>query len=305
MLPPRLLNYIKTLWCVLALFGFGYFAIRFRASFIQYFTILSYSHIALSIFCIICGKIVLSGQIQLSLSRVNQPLTWLESLRIYILSDSSKYIPGGIWSTASRIGFYRKRQINYKATAIAMLWENSVLVISAIAIGSIAYCLLLIMQHTIPSSLARLTISCILLLWLFSHALLCKLSKLPPLKLVKQFTQLILPLGLARIFYSLSLLCLLPTTAHVVISLLICIIAITLGKTIGMLAFFSPGGIGVREFLIYTVLRLGINSHFSIQTAIASRISFFIAEILLFLVVLLISFFCTHITQQMRHDRRH
>jgi glycosyltransferase 2 family protein len=62
-----------------------------------------------------------------------------------------------------------------------------------------------------------------------------------------------------------------------------------LAGTLGLLAFFAPGGLGIREGIIVTMLIMaGLNEELAISISVASRLWFLIGEVFIFVLALIL-----------------
>jgi hypothetical protein len=198
-------------------------------------------------------------------SSTRQPLGFLQGFNHLTLVSLGKYFPGKVWGMVARISMMKNQGIAYHQSAQATIHEQF-LTLHASGILSI---LLAYVLYPSPVTLALLiaagaSILLILPLQRIGVGLIARFSRKPLIQneethVINFWQTLKLLLGFCLIWVLVgSMLCgiyfaLFPATPswQIVAHL---ILANTIGITLGFLALFSPGGLGVREAVTSSLL---------------------------------------------------
>ncbi len=167
---------------------------------------------------------------------------------IYInaITQLSKYLPGSIWQYIGRAGYYRlDGNMELKQTARAILVEAVWLVSSSMIAAIIFYSIYL----KTPLGFIFIIVVVWGLLLKLVHGRLTKQPTLWKQILTYQGTQFLIWLCFGISFYILF------ADFNTISSQLFLILAtFSISWTIGYVVFFAPGGIGIRELVIITLL---------------------------------------------------
>ncbi len=183
------------------------------------------------------------------------------SIRVWLISSLARYIPGGIWSYASRVALARDEGITLAAANMSLYLETLLLMASSLAIG---------LPALLTANRIGISLSAALMLWvvlgLLLHPGIIALLRFIPGKAGRAVSEMPLPslahmVGLyvyylvfwglfalvfalfANAFYPVGATHLMPVGT-----------SIALGFFLGFVLVFVPGGIGVRETGIYLLL---------------------------------------------------
>ena len=179
---------------------------------------------------------------------------------IHIRSLLAKYLPGGMWNTASKLVFLRQMGVSAKQAGFAVILELSVLLLMGLEdiliIGSLFPLVVpsqIISPLLFPPLLLVITLVCLAFPFLFHHLMV--MSQIAPTGLISEIRAFAIQLWLAELVYLGGWLCLcacfgltvaaimpltlsdLPTVAF----------ATVLSFIIGLVIIFIPNGIGLRE----------------------------------------------------------
>ncbi|GAB4520312.1 MAG: hypothetical protein OHK0046_30400 [Anaerolineae bacterium] len=217
---------------------------------------------------LILGKLLLVELSRQSVAVVNWPIDYRQMFNINAMSQLAKYLPGGIWQYVGRAGYYAGNGLPLKQITRAMILENIWLIASASITGILAYALYL------GNPLLALVL---LLAW---YALLVLLFRVytGELRLIRALYLLALQ-GSIWSLLGLSLLMLLSLNEPG--AALLAIGAFGLSWTIGYVALFAPGGIGVREGMLAAILGVVIAPADALVYAAVNRVVWVISELLL------------------------
>ncbi|MCU7919846.1 MAG: flippase-like domain-containing protein [Candidatus Thiodiazotropha sp. (ex Epidulcina cf. delphinae)] len=202
-----------------------------------------------------------------------------ESIKIWMISSLSRYLPGGIWPYATRAGMAKAAGIDLGTASLSLYLETLLLTVSSLIVGLPA----LIKATALPVpgwQVAAILLVMLLVITPWLLPLLKKLpgrfgralSNLPELSIVT----LILLLGYYLLFwiafggvFGLFIHAMYPLSyweavyAGSVLALSFCI---------GFIVFFVPGGIGIRESALYVLLLAVLPGTLSVLVAVGSRI---------------------------------
>lgn len=201
-----------------------------------------------------------------------------DAVRLFLQSQLGKYLPGGVWHYAGRVGLARARGVPVRSAMLSLGIEVAA---SALAAGIVGY---FVLPITLAATLAIATLVALILL--ASDATRLPLDLLmrivrrvvrmpvadlrPTLRVLPGIVVLYLPVwavyGVAfwlagRAFFPIPLADVLFFTA-----------AFALAWLVGMVVVFAPGGIGVREAVLVGLLAPRVGEADAIVIAAVSRI---------------------------------
>lgn len=214
---------------------------------------------------------------------------------IFFYSQIVKYLPGGVWGYVGRVYLYKREGMNGSDAFTCVFLETTLIVIS----GIFVFCLFLFFWGEIPSIqwmpheyLNEIIIGALVVLLLLVHPkTLNFLWGLMPKKFSKEKLQLkysyfsvfrpallLVPFWLGvgagfwlliRSFYSIDIYFLpLAAAAHI------------LAWIMGLLVFFTPGGLGAREAVLVLSLNLYLPTSISAISAVAARLWWVTGELI-------------------------
>jgi glycosyltransferase 2 family protein len=201
------------------------------------------------------------------------------SIRIWMISSLSRYLPGGFWSYASRAGMAKAAGIDLGISSLSMYLETLLLIVSSLLVGLPA----LIRVAEFPLSGWRVTAVLFTVLLLLTPWLLFLLKKLPG-RFGKKLSNLpelsaitlILLLGYYLLFwvafggvFGLFIHAIYPLSDGDVVY---AGSALALSFCVGFVVFFIPGGIGIRESALYILLLTFLPGTVSVLVAAGSRL---------------------------------
>ncbi len=216
----------------------------------------------------------------------------IESIRIWMLSSITRYIPGGLWSYISRAEMTRQQNISLGASSLAMYMETMLLAITSLVIGFPSLALATGYDFKILEA-----IGLCLILSLSIHPSLLKLLHLLPGRIGETFSRVNLPslrkLLLLYCYYLLfwivfcscftgfvNLFVPLPPELWITVGS-----SIALSFFAGFVVIFVPGGIGVREGVLYLLLQPHMSEADALLIAVSSRIWVMMGELLSLVIV--------------------
>lgn len=202
-----------------------------------------------------------------------------ESVRIWMISSLTRYIPGAIWPYASRVELSRRQGLAPAAVTISLYLETLLLMASSLAAGIPAFAA----STDLPFGPVHVVILWLALGLLMHPAVLRLLHRLPG-RLGVAFAAVALP-SAGRLFglylyyvgfwvvfgatFALLALALQPMPAS---ALAVAGSAFALAFCVGFVVVFVPGGIGLRESVLFVLLTPVLAAPAALVVAIASRL---------------------------------
>lgn len=222
----------------------------------------------------------------LTLRFVGLPLEGRIVWRAFFVSNMAKYLPGSIWALPGRAFLYQRNQLTVAASITIVVWEVALMCAGA---GVVALLSLRLIQHYIPAII--LLVGVLFAVMIGSGVLLLLKTRAQTL-LVRVFPhalRLTLPqMMVVALAYCISWICIGLSFACLVAAVSPELAPIHWFELtglysgawlVGFLAFFAPGGIGVRDGL----LTLGVGVLFApplpLVTAILARLMWTLAEL--------------------------
>jgi uncharacterized membrane protein YbhN (UPF0104 family) len=216
------------------------------------------------------------------------------SVFIWLLSSLSRYIPGGVWSYTSRMSLVSRYGVDMASAAVSLYLETLLLLTSSIAVGIPA----LFLAVDLPVSVSDAVIVWVLL-GLLMHPRIIRLLRYLPGKAGAAFARVAIPSmsGIISLYAYYIVFWLLFGAVFIVFvnafqqvdtenyAFLVSVIAMAF--CVGFIAVVAPGGIGVRESMMFVLLVSVFSSPVSLVVAVASRVWMMLAEV----VALALSFF--------------
>lgn len=275
----------KTIATILVLLIAAIFLVR---------TLLNYygqaQHIVLSIspikvfvsFCLFLGYLYLRALSWKSLVQfLGASINKTNSLSIWFFSEATRYIPGSVWSFASRAYLAQQKKISRNISILISPVEAIVVITATTSLSLFAIIKNLEkFQTNLAFFILAVTSLLITLILLLFHKTVAKLFKkllaedLIPKAMV---TALILQF-LGWSLYSIGYIILIPDLAKIPNPLLL-FSSTLLAWLIGYLSIITPMGLGIREsaFILLTGTQIGIPE--AVLIAVLSRIILIVAEL--------------------------
>ncbi|WP_457675764.1 hypothetical protein [Thiolapillus sp.] len=212
------------------------------------------------------------------LATLNHHPPALDSIRIWLLSSVTRYLPGGIWSYVSRAEMTHKQGIDLPSISVALYLETMLLAATSLVAGLPA----LIIAGGYQPQWWHVLLFSIATMLSFHPASLRLLRRLPG-KMGVSFARVSLPgfsqmaglyiyyllfWGLFGIAFVVFVDMLHPIPGHLWLATGS---SIALSFFAGFVIIFVPGGIGVRESVIYLLLEPLISAPGALLISLGSR----------------------------------
>ncbi len=257
-MKKKILDVVKWAWIVLVIVGAGYYCYKNYGKISNYLHTISLIHLLISFLLLMVGKLALSEMTRYSLKKIDVKIDYTDALTITSVTQLGKYLPGGIWHIAGKLGIYKARQISLKKSTQAIIYENVWLLSSAFVIGSV---LLMVSSKDVLCSVYQplcsanlqmavavtLPILWVIALYLFEVVFFKDNPVIAVDFIIKFFIMMVIWLSFGvsfwLVFPRIAANFLVPITG-----------AFSLSWVVGYVTIFAPGGIGVREYLLTILL---------------------------------------------------
>ncbi|WTW94770.1 flippase-like domain-containing protein [Streptomycetaceae bacterium NBC_01309] len=217
---------------------------------------------------------------------MGRPTGYAVGARIMLVSQLGKYLPGSVWAYVLQLELGRKAKVSRARLFTATLMYVAVSSIISLVLGLMALPLLL--DETPQAAWVFLLVP-IGLVWLHPRMLaksgefVLKLLRRPPVTLRLTWPLVAKLTGLTVLSYSflglhLWLLARSVSSADLPM-LMLCVGAIAVGLTLGVVAFILPSGAGVRELAIVAALASTMPRGEAVALALVSRLMFTVADL--------------------------
>jgi len=227
---------------------------------------------------------------KLILKRLGVPLSFVKGLKIIYYSQLGKYLPGKIWAVVGRIYLCQQLGIPASKTFLSMVLEMALTIISGILIFLVGFSIFPGLQLAINPFFLIIVI---MILFIIIHPkvftkiinIFLHLVKKSPIRIDLNFSQICgimlyyclmwLSLGIAFYF-------LINSTTFIALSTIpILAGSFSISATIGAMALFVPGGLGVRESVLAFLLSNFFPVSLAILLSVLSRIWISFGELIL------------------------
>jgi hypothetical protein len=219
-----------------------------------------------SLLLLVLGQTIKALNTQTSLEALKVHLSFKESYKIWFLSQTSKYIPGGIWPHLSRVFFYSQHGISTKAAGAIVGIETL-----SMAIGGLLVSMPIVFSITSepPQAVLLLVILFLSTYFLYrsvamrSQLISNKISQIPilgnsirkALSLARNLSyRLILINVISNILITVAFY-LLTIATNTPVPILPGLFIFPLAWGVGFVVFIAPMGVGPRELILALFLK--------------------------------------------------
>lgn len=260
------------------------YAVRNFADVRDYFQTIPWLRFPLSMFFIMLAKALLALVSLISVQNEGWNAPYWKMFSFYNVTQLGKYLPGGIWHFVGRFGAYKAENFDTKKSLKAMIAENVWLISSALVTG---FVYLLIFNQaglaeygiTLTANVRWLLVAGILIAWLAAMLLFQRYFVSTGLRNLKRRAGLMALLLVVWMLIGFSYALIFPRVQYQSIGLAIG--GFALSWSIGYLAVFAPGGLGVREFMLTLLFAATPYANLSPILAGVHRMVWLVAEVLL------------------------
>lgn len=287
----KVLGIIKWVWIAAVFVAVVVYAINNFNQVETYFETIHWVRFLIAMLLIVVGKLLTMQGARLSVSSEGAKISFWKFFSLFSLTQLGKYLPGGIWHFVGRFGTYRSEEIDTKKSLRAMIAENAWLIGSAFVTGGIFFFsfnrgILLQYGISLTSTHSWFIVLGLLLLWVVGLVIVQRyVQSLEYLnaRLILKVSGIYIP---AWVIFGISYGLLFPEMDAAGLGLSIG--GFALSWSIGYVAVFAPGGIGVRELALTFVFSGTAYAALSPVLATVHRVLWVLAELLLGLIVVVV-----------------
>jgi hypothetical protein len=280
----KILDVLKWVWFIAVIIGAGYYFYRNYAKISIYLETISIWRVVLSFLLLFLGKFALSDLTRISLRKINVRLEYKDALTITSITQLGKYLPGGIWHVAGKFGIYKARKISTKKSTAAIVFENVWLLSSALVIG--VTCLLISSRDVLcgfnsvfcSNTLNNGILFGLPILWVIALLLFDYFFFKENRYSLKDFVFLVLEMLVIWVSFGISFWMVFPLKSGFATAITG---AFSISWVAGYVAFFAPGGIGIREYLLTVILAAYFSSSEVATYATIHRLIWVVVEVIL------------------------
>ena len=280
----KFLDILKWLWFAAVIVGAGYYFYRHYQELSGYIGTISLGRIGLSILFLFIGKFALSDLTRFSLKKIGYGIEYKDALTITSITQLGKYLPGGIWHVAGKFGIYKARKISVKKATGGIVYENLWLLSSATVVGIV--CLLVSSRKILcefndffcVSGLNLALAIGLPLLWIVGLLIFEKVFFKNNRIILKDFILTLVEMMVIWWSFGLSFWFIFPLKSGFITAITG---AFSISWVAGYVAFFAPGGIGIREYLLTMILASYFSSSEVALYATVHRLIWVLVEVVL------------------------
>jgi hypothetical protein len=206
--------------------------------------------------------------------------------QVVLVGQLGKYVPGSVWAYVMQMELGRQYGVSRARILVTALYAAGIGVVSSLVLGALALPVVLNGHYELLWLFVLLPIGLVCLhpavmTWLAS--LVLKLFRWPPLDHRVTFSVVgrsVLWSMLSYVCYGLHLWLLVNSLVDPDLGTLVLLTgAISLGFTVGLLAFVFPSGVGVREAILIGAMTLLLTVSQATAISLVSRLLFTIADL--------------------------
>lgn len=211
----------------------------------------------------------------------------LRAAQVLLVGQLGKYVPGSVWSYVMQMELGRQYGISRPRVLITALYAAGVGVVASLILGSFALPILIEEHSQLLWLFALLPVGLVCLhprvmTWLAS--LVLRVFRRPPLDHEVSFSVVLRSLGAALVSYvcyGVHLFLLVNSLVDPDLGTLILLTgAVSIGFTVGLVAFLLPSGLGAREAVLIGAMSLLLTLPESAAMTVVSRMMFTLADLL-------------------------
>jgi uncharacterized membrane protein YbhN (UPF0104 family) len=290
--PPRwrriLLATARIVFTVAVLGGVTYTTVKQWPEVRETLTSLAWQSVLLSLFMVLLGLAAQTMAWRATLADIGHRIPIRSAGQIYLIGLLGKYLPGSVWTFVMQMELGRRAGVPRARAFLASMVSLALSTTAALALGVFGLPVLLQLDAWITALvivLAPVSLLCAhprVLTWLVQRFL--KLVRRSPLHepiTWRGIGAVVTWSAVAWVCFGLHLWLLANAqSAPGVSGVFRCVGAFAMGLTVGMLAFLSPSGLGVREAVITAALLPYVSPGTALGMALASRMIFTVADLI-------------------------
>jgi hypothetical protein len=242
--------------------------------------------LVLSLACVFLGMLLIPIVLQVLLTDLGTPVRVRDAAKIVLVGQLGKYVPGSVFAVLMQMELAKAVGVSRSRSFTASLLAVGVGVIASLLTGILALPAFFRGSHEVLWLFALLPIGLVFvrpkpLTWLVS--LMLRLLRRAPLEQPIRGAAIGKCIGVSVVVYLLW-----GTHMYLLTSALgyssgttfvLCVGALGLAMTAGIIAFFLPSGLGARELVIVTALTVVMPSGPALALAVVSRLMFTVGDL--------------------------
>lgn len=247
---------------------------------------LPWGTLVVSFVCVFAGIFLGPLVWQALLSDLGAPVKVRDAARIYLVGQLGKYVPGSVVAFLLQMELARSVGVNRARSFTASLLTAGLAVVASLVVGMCALPAFVRGNHQLLWLFALLPVGVVflhprLLTWLVDRVL--RLLRRAPLPHPIHGSAIAKATGVSigmYVIYGVHMYLLAASLHHGGFGVLVlCVGAMGLAMTAGLVAFFLPSGIGARELVIVTALTTVMPYGQALALAVVSRLMFTVGEL--------------------------
>lgn len=286
----KIIQGFKWLWIAIIFVGATVYLQKHYQEIAVHFREIAVWRLVIAFVMLVAGKMTLADLSRWSAAGEGWTPPYTKMLTVSAVTQLGKYLPGGIWHFVGKFGIYRTNGMNNKQATKAMLVENFWLLGSAFMIGATA--MAAFSRKILCQVLSQKTVTTFHENILQIAAILLPIIWIVGLMVVEQFAVavhtenrwkklvcILIDQILTWVLFGLSLWVLFPETDLNLIGLTLGTFSVSWAA--GYVTVFAPGGIGIREILLTTLLGVVFSTERIVAYAAVHRLLWTAAEVVL------------------------
>lgn len=221
----------------------------------------------------------------LILKALGYELPAYRSVYVWIFASLARYVPGGVWSLASRVTLAKAEGVGVAEATVSLYIESMLLLAASLVVGAAALLSASRFPLSLPVAVVLLAGFAFLL-----HPKVIALSRCIPGRVGEAFSRVSIPgpLRMLRLYgcyllifvlYAIAFVCFVSSVAPISSDQWVAIGAsMPLAFFAGFVVIFAPGGIGIRESALYFLLSPYLSNTEALLISVGSRLWFIAAE---------------------------
>lgn len=286
-IAPRALTVFRYVLVVVVV-GFAvYYLIAQWAAIEEAFSLISWQSFLLSFVLVLLGLACGTMSWVAVLNGLGPRVPTLRAAQVLLVGQLGKYVPGSVWSYVMQMELGRQYGILRPRVLVTALYAAGIGVVSSLMLGALALPVVIQGHSELIWLFLLLPIGLICLhprVMTFLASMVLKLFRRPPLEHEVTFLVVGKAVGwslLSYVAYGLHLWILVNSLVDPDLGSLILLTgAVSLGFTVGLIAFIFPSGLGVREAILIGAMTLLLTVPQATAVSLISRAMFTAADIL-------------------------
>ncbi len=287
-LQRTLLNLARVVFTVAVVAAVSYATVSQWSGVHAYLLALAWPSVVLALLMVMVGMATATFGWRSALRYTGHRVPVHTAAQIYVLGLMAKYLPGSVWAFVLQMELGKRARLPRQAAFLASIVLAGLGATVALVLGLFAIPALLgdnVVLAVAAMALIPISLTCAhprVLTWLLRRlvAVVRKRVEIPTITWRAELPVVGWSLATWLVFGLHLWLLANASAAPGLGGYFVCVGAVALGQTIGMLAFLAPSGLGVREAIIVAVLAPFTTAATALGIALASRLIFTLGDII-------------------------